>query len=304
MDPAAGSDIEANEMSETIPGVYRLESANDVSVPLVLDSPHSGAIYPESFDTTVPMMVLRRAEDMYVDDLFADGPALGAPMVSALYPRSFIDPNRAMRDLDRDLLAEPWPDPVAPSEKARLGHGLIWRVCPPDFPMYARRLSVAEVRHRIEDYWQPYHDALQRCMDEAHARFGMAWHINCHSMPSSSLPRDTQFNGIRRADFVLGDRDGTTCGREYLNVVASTLKSFGYRVRINDPYKGVEIVRRHGLPSEGRHSLQIEINRALYMNEETFERTTYYPTLKAHLAKLIEIIGDYGLSCAGAKAAE
>lgn len=291
-------------MSETIPGVYRLDTPKGAGIPLVLDSPHSGAIYPENFDTTVPMNVLRRAEDMYVDDLFADGPKLGASLVSALYPRSFIDPNRAARDLDRDLLEEPWPEAVQPTEKARLGHGLIWRVCPPDFPMYARRLKVEEVKERIDRYWTPYHRTLQRCMDETQARFGMAWHFNCHSMPSSSLPRESEFSSIRRADFVLGDRDGTTCSREFLNIVGSTLKGFGYRVRINDPYKGVEIVRRHGQPDNGRNSLQIEINRALYMNEETFERTPYYNILKAHLSELIEVVGDYGLGRIGAKAAE
>ncbi|MGB0554617.1 MAG: N-formylglutamate amidohydrolase [Alphaproteobacteria bacterium] len=291
-------------MSETIPGVYRLDTPKGADIPLVLDSPHSGSNYPGTFDTTVPINVLRRAEDMYVDDLFADGPTLGAPLVSALYPRSFIDPNRAVRDLDRDILEEPWPEPVHPTEKARFGHGLIWRVCPPDFPMYARRLSVAEVRERIDQYWTPYHQTLQQCMDETQALFGMAWHFNCHSMPSSSLLRESQFNSYRRADFVLGDRDGTTCDREFLNVVGATLKGFGYRVRINDPYKGVEIVRRHGRPDIGRHSLQIEINRALYMNEETFERTPYYATLKTHLSELIEVVGDYALGRAGAKAAE
>ena len=291
-------------MSETIPGVYRLDTPMGAGIPLVLDSPHSGSTYPETFDTTVPINVLRRAEDMYVDDLFADGPKLGASLVSALYPRSFIDPNRAVRDLDCDLLEEPWPEPVQATEKARLGHGLIWRVCPPDFPIYGRRLSVEEVRERIDKYWMPYHQTLQQCMDETQALFGMAWHFNCHSMPSSSLPRESQFNSIRRADFVLGDRDGTTCDREFLNIVGGTLTGFGYRVRINDPYKGVEIVRRHGRPDIGRNSLQIEINRALYMNEETFERTPYYATLKTHLSELIKVVGDYALGCAGAKAAE
>ena len=291
-------------MGETIPGVYRLETPKDGHSPVVLDSPHSGSIYPDHFDTTVPLKALRRAEDMYVDDLVGDGPTHGATLLSALYPRSFIDPNRGIADLDRDLLAEPWPDPVRPSEKARLGHGLIWRVCPPDFPMYGRRLPIAEVRRRIDMYWQPYHDVLQRCVDEAQARFGMAWHINCHSMPSSSLPRDSELLGFRHADFVLGDRDGTTCNREFITIVSATLKGLGYRVRINDPYKGVEIVRRHGRPDIGRHSLQIEINRALYMNEDTFERTPYYAILKTHLSRLIEVIGDYALGEVGAKAAE
>ena len=291
-------------MNETIPGVYRLDSPGRTRIPLVLDSPHSGSDYPDTFDTTVPTAILRRAEDMYVDDLFADGPQFGAPLVSALYPRSFIDPNRNVQDLDRDLLAEPWPDPVKPSEKARLGHGLIWRVCPPDYPMYGRRLSIAEVQDRIANYWHPYHKVLQFCMDETFDIFGMAWHINCHSMPSSGLPRGNEFNNSRHVDFVLGDRDGTTCSRDFLNITGTTLKNFGYRVRINDPYKGVEIVRRHGRPDRGRNSLQIEINRSLYMNEETFERTLYYATLKSHMAKLIEVLGDYVLERCRIKAAE
>ena len=291
-------------MNETIPGVYRLETGGKMGIPLVLDSPHSGSIYPKDFNTSVPMEALRRGEDMYVDDLFGEGPEFGASLLSALYPRSFIDPNRGIYDLDRDLLSEPWPETVQPTEKARLGHGLIWRVCPPDLPMYGRRLAIAEVRRRIDDYWQPYHSALQRCIDYVPSRYGMSWHINCHSMPSLSLPKDTELTGFRFADFVLGDRDGTTCSREFLMIVGNTLEGFGYRVRINDPYKGVEIVRRHGRPEIGRHSLQIEINRALYMNEDTLEKLPDYVTLKEHISQLIEVVGSYALGRVGAKAAE
>ena len=291
-------------MNETIPGVYRLDYPGHSRIPLVLDSPHSGSDYPDTFDTRVPITILRRAEDMYVDDLFADGPRFGAPLISALYPRSFIDPNRNVQDLDRDLLAEPWPDPVIPTEKARLGYGLIWRVCPPDYPMYERRLSITEVQNRIANYWHPYHKVLQRCIDETYDIFGIAWHINCHSMPSSGLSRSNEYNNSRHVDFVLGDRDGTTCSREFLDIVGTALKNLGYRVRINDPYKGVEIIRRHGLPEHGRNSLQIEINRSLYMNEETLERTFYYATLKSHMAKMIEVLRDYVLERSRFKAAE
>ena len=135
---------------------------------------------------------------------------------------------------------------------------------------------------------------------------GSAWHgisiaTRCRPPVCRGIPN---CQDSRHADFVLGDRDGTTCSREFITIVSGALKGFGYRVRINDPYKGVEIVRRHGRPDIGRHSLQIEINRALYMNEDTFERTLYYATLKTHLSQLIEVIGDYALGKAGAKAAE
>ncbi len=291
-------------MSDTVPGVYKVERPRTLNLPLVLDSPHSGERYPGDFNTPVPMEVLRRAEDMYVDDLFAGAVDRGSPLISALFPRSYIDPNRALQDLDRELLEEPWPEPVQPSEKARLGHGLIWRVCPPDLPMYVKRLTVEEVKYRIATYWHAYHAALSALLDEAQDRFGKAWLLDCHSMPSVSLPKEPRFGGVRRAEFILGDRDGTTCSTEFLYVVRDTLKSFGYHVKINDPYKGVEIIRRHGRPAEGRHSLQIEINRALYMNEETFERTVYYAELQGHMSRLVEVIGDYSLDRVGAKAAE
>lgn len=291
-------------MSETVPGVYRLERPRAAILPLVLDSPHSGLDYPADFEVAVPLEMLRRAEDMYIEDLFGAAPARGAPILAALFPRSYIDPNRALRDLDRELLSEPWPEPVEPTEKARLGHGLIWRLCPPDLPMYARRLSVTEVRRRITGYWRVYHEALARVLDEVQGRFGKVWHINCHSMPSISLPKDHDGGGLRRAEFVLGDRDGTTCSREFVELVAATLRGFGYEVKLNDPYKGVEIVRLHGRPTAGRHSLQLEVNRALYMNEETFEPTPYYDTLKAHMTRLIEVTGGYGLGQLAAEAAE
>ena len=296
--------VKVYKMNETIPGIFKLEMPNHRSTPIVLDSPHSGSDYPKRFNTLVPIEVLRRAEDTYVDDLFSSGPELGAPILSALFPRSFIDPNRGIEDLDPGITSEPWPGPIRPTEKARLGHGIIWRLCPPDYSIYKHPLSVFEVQARIENYWQPYHQALDRCINEVHRKFGFVWHINCHSMPSPNSSSNLKTSGRRFPDFVLGDRDGTTCSWEFLNLVSSTLEEFGYRVLINDPYKGVEIIRKHGRPDKGRNSLQIEINRGLYMNEMTLERNSYYDTLKSHLSQLIGDLGDYALSCIGAKAAE
>ncbi len=291
--------------SERIPGVLRLERPRATVLPLVLDSPHSGTDYPADFGYVVPRAAVRRAEDTYVDELFADAPAKGASLLAALFPRSYIDANRSLLDLDPDLLAEPWPEPVEPGEKARLGHGLIWRLCPPDLAMYDRKLTVAEVQGRIERFWKPYHATLRRLLDETHKRFGAVWHLNCHSMPSVSTPNSPEGAGVRRADIVLGDRDGTTCSRDFREAVRETLVGLGYKVKVNDPYKGVEIIRAYSDPAARRHGLQIEINRALYMNEATFEKTAGFEGLKADLERLVEAIGDYVASrIDGAKAAE
>ncbi len=257
--------------------------------PVVLDSPHSGSDYPADFRYSGSLQEVREAEDTHVDELFSAAPLYGAGLLCALFPRSYIDPNRAADDLDPNLFAEPWPGPVMPSEKSRLGMGLIRRFSRADQTLHEHRLSVAEVRGRIEGYYRPYHDQLQAMLDAAHARFGVAYLIDCHSMPS--LVDITGIGGRPdRADFVLGDRDGTSCTPDFLRLVESTLHRFGYRVRINEPYKGVEVVRRHGRPAEGRHSLQLEINRRLYMDERTLEKGPRFEIVKSHLTELVATV--------------
>lgn len=278
-------------MSTTIPGVLYTKKANGSSAPVVFDSPHSGADYPADFDFIAPIDVLRKSEDAFVDELYAAVPECGANLQAALFPRSYIDPNRSLMDIDPELLDEHWPEPLAPSEKTRLGHGLIWRMCPPNYALYDRKLRAHEVRERIDTYWQPYHQTLREMLDSAFERFGQVWHINCHSMPAAGVPQLPGVTG--QIDFVLGDRDGTTCAPEFTAFVASTLKGFGYRVRMNDPYKGVELVRAHSDPKNGRHSLQIEINRGLYMNEENLERDHGFETLKENLTRLADAVCEY-----------
>jgi N-formylglutamate deformylase len=265
-----------------------------VAIPLVLDSPHSGTAYPSDFDHAAPRAIVRQAEDTYVAELYAAAPRLGATLIEALFPRAYIDPNRHVSDIDPQLLNEAWPDPVAPSRKTELGIGLVWRLAHGGVPMYARRLSVAEIRDRIARCYEPYHAAVAAALDERHHTFGAAWHVNCHSMPAvGDVMSDDP--GRARADFVLGDRDGSTCEPEFTAFVAATLSGLGYRVAINDPYKGVELVRRHGRPGERRHSLQIEINRKLYMDEATLEKHAGFTGLQANLALLLEALHGFVL---------
>jgi N-formylglutamate deformylase len=269
----------------------RHDPAGDV-IPLVLDSPHSGTIYPEEFDHAPARILVRQAEDTHVATLWRAAPSFGATLLEARFPRSFIDPNRGLDDIDPELLADRWPHAIAPTRKTLQGIGLVWRMAGDGVPMYARKLTSAEVADRIDRYWRPYHAALDAALDARVRRFGAVWHLNCHSMPAIGDARADD-PGSMRADFVLGDRDGTTCEPAFTQLVADTLRHLGYGVAINDPYKGVEIVRRHGRPAEQRHSLQLEIKRTLYMDEQTFEPTDGFLRLEADLARLTATIAGH-----------
>jgi N-formylglutamate deformylase len=272
--------------------VYRRHDPAGAPLPLVLDSPHSGTRYPADFDHLPPRAVVRRAEDTHVETLFACAPGTGATLVEALFPRAYIDPNRHPSDMDPGVLEEPWPEPVVRSRKTELGIGLVWRLAQGGVPMYARPLSVADVERRIALYYEPYHAAVAAALDERYRRFGVVWHLNCHSMPAvGDVMSDDP--GRERAEFVLGDREGTTCEPEFTAFVAATLSAMGYEVAINDPYKGVELVRKHGRPAERRHSLQIEINRRLYMDEVSLARTAGFNALQEDLVRLMEALADY-----------
>jgi N-formylglutamate amidohydrolase len=281
-------------------------------LPLVYDSPHSGTIYPDDFHYSCDFSELRKAEDHYVDELFSSTPRLGAAFLSAHFPRSYIDVNRAACDIDTDLLAHLWPEDthgkIAPTSRSDAGIGLIRRLVRPGVPVYNRPLSADEIQRRIQTYYNPYHTALESLIDEAHYNFGVVYHINCHAMPASSARPRQPLSMIGRearvADFVLGNRDGTTCDHDFMSEIRKFLKNMGYNVTINDPFKGVELVRRFSNPARGRHSLQIEINKSLYMDEETGEKSPNYGALKADIEKLTAFTAAYSDSSLGQLAAD
>jgi N-formylglutamate amidohydrolase len=272
-----------------IPGVLWRREPRAATVPLVLDSPHSGAHYPEEFAYCCPLPVLRRAEDAYVDELYAAAPAHGATLIGALFPRSYIDANRAADDLDPAILAEALPPLLVARPATRVG--LVRRHAQPGVPIYDRKLRPEDVLSRIERYHAPYHRVLDEACSRLHAAFGVVWHINCHSMPSHGNRQPGQKG--EHGDFVLGDRDGTTCDPAFTDFVAGFLRGLGYEVRINDGYKGVEIVRRQGRPAEGRHSLQIEVDRALYMDQKTLEKLPGFDRLRTDLGRLVAGVAEF-----------
>ncbi|MEI6737802.1 MAG: N-formylglutamate amidohydrolase [Pseudomonadota bacterium] len=268
-------------------------TTHDHDAPVVFDSPHSGIRYPLDFGYTVNHMDLRRAEDTHVEALYAAAPALGATLIAAHFPRSYIDANRSLLDIDPALLDAAWPGPINVSKKTDKGIGLVWRLLDTGEAIYNRKLTVAEVQMRIAKCYAPYHKAVRDAINSAHKHYGAVWHINCHSMPAMSSVISEEGPGIERADFVLGDRDGTTCSSEFTSFVAIALKDMGYNVKVNDPYKGVELVRTYSEPAVNKHSLQVEVNRKLYMNEDTREVNNNFARLKEDITRLIEEIVAY-----------
>ena len=270
----------------------RLVSSSPGATPLVLDSPHSGVQYPPDFGYVCDLAALRRAEDTHVEKLYGFAPELGCAWIEAHFPRSYLDANRNTTEVDPDMLDGPWPHPVEQDDpavlsKRRLGKGLIWRATDDGEPLYSSLLSVGAVKNRIDTCWMPYHKAVEQAINAAHLRHGYSIHLNCHSMPAIAGSHATDFPGVPHADFVLGNRDNTTCSETLMLFISELLAHYGYSVSLNSPYKGVELVRRYSAPSLHRHSIQIEINRKLYMDEKTLAYHDGFEALQQHLKAMV-----------------
>jgi N-formylglutamate deformylase len=272
-----------------------------VASALLYDSPHSGRFYPPDFASNASRLELRRGEDAYVDELLSGAPALGATLLVANYPRCYIDVNRAENDIDSALLAEPWPDVLAPTDKTARGLGLIRRFIVPGVEAQARPLTVGEVRARIERVYRPYHAALDGLIDEIRAAHGVVWHIDWHSMKSVGNAMTPDGPGARRPDFVVSDGNGTCASPEVTTLVVEALRDMEYTVSVNDPYRGGTIVRRIGSPAQGIHSVQVEINRALYLDERLVETTASAARLAANLDRLTRTLADTAASRSAAR---
>lgn len=270
-------------------------------LPLVCDSPHSGTAYPADFGVCVPMQLLRRGEDSLVQQLWESFPEHGATLIEATFPRTFIDPNREEEDINPAMLDGVWPQSLTPSVKTQQGLGLIWEKinqAGQSTPMYDRKLSVAEVQQRIERYWRPYHAALEQAIRWSVERFGCVWHINLHSMPSDVYQRlGTPEKQL--ADFVLGDRDGTTCDPAFIHLIGETLQAQGYSVAYNEPYKGVALIGRIGQPQLQWHSLQIEINRRIYLDEATRAPNAGFAQVQQDLQGVMVAVAQFVRAASG-----
>ncbi len=277
----------SSNKNHVIPRVLRLELPSQNAIPLLLDSPHSGTYYPEDFGYSLELAKLQQNEDNHVNELYGLAPQYGAALLEALFSRNYIDLNRAADDVDPEVVDAPYPG-ARPSPNSKLGRGLLWRLMSNGDAVYNRRLSVAEVKARIESYHRPYHQLLAQQLRRLHREFGQVWHINCHSMSSVSGAQSPDGKvGVERPDFVLGDHFGTSCEPAMTQFVHETLEKMGYTVDDNVPYKGAELTLAYSKPALGFHSLQIEINSKLYMNEETREKNAGFDKLRGNLTSLV-----------------
>lgn len=263
-------------------------------IALVCDSPHSGTAYPDDFRYAVALGDLRKCEDTHVEALWADVPEVGGTLIHARFPRSYIDVNRACDDIDVALLSEPWPAEVRPSEPCiRLGNGLVFGKTTTYAAIYDRKLGVNEVRQRIESCWKPYRASLNEAVLGALAAFGHVWHLNLHSMPSNAYERLGRASAVPLADVVLGDLRGGSCSPRFTACVAEAFRAQGLSVSINDPYAGQDLIRQHGRPAAGSESLQIEINRKLYLDEETREPNGGFARTRAAVGQVLHTLSEF-----------
>ena len=283
-----------------IDGVIDVRRPRRQTAPLVFASPHSGSAYDPAFvaQSRLDERNLRRSEDSFVDEIFAGAPKIGAPLVCALYPRVYLDPNREPYELDPEMFAEPLPDHVKTrSERVRAGFGTIARMSASGAEIYAGKMPFAEAERRIAALYRPYHDALERLVEETFRDFGMALVVDCHSMPSVGGPTD-QDRGAPRPDVVLGDRFGTSCLPAVTEAAERILRGLGFAVQRNEPYAGAFTTARYGRPSQGVHALQIEVNRRLYMNEATMARSRGLPGLKRKIGRFMAALAAESLALA------
>jgi N-formylglutamate amidohydrolase len=267
------------------------------ALPLVLASPHSGAVYPGDLiaASRLDPHALRRSEDSYVDEIFATAAAsLGVPLLRARFARAYLDANREMYELDPAMFEEPLPSFVnSRSPRVQVGLGTIARIVSSGEEIYGRKLSYAEAEKRIETLYKPYHETLQRLLDATLARFGFHILVDCHSMPSAGA--ESRAGGVAagrgRVDIVLGDCHGTSCHPLVQETAHRVLTARGYVVARNSPYAGGFTTAHYGRPADERHALQIEINRSLYMDERTLRRRPYFRQLAADMGEVIAALG-------------
>ncbi|MFM8701190.1 MAG: N-formylglutamate amidohydrolase [Hyphomicrobiales bacterium] len=255
--------------------------------PVLFSSPHSGRDYPEHFveQSRLDAMTLRRSEDMYVDELFAHVVDMGAPLLAARFPRAYLDVNREPYELDPRLFDGKLPSFAnTRSPRVAAGLGTIPRLVGDALEIYRRALPVEAGMDRIETLYKPFHQTLRRTLEKIWRHHGVALLVDCHSMPSAALDR----HGIARADFVLGDRFGSSAAPSLSDLIESHLSGRGFRVVRNRPYAGGYITEYYGTPDTGCHAIQIEINRGLYLDERRLEKLDHFSVVQAEITLLSE----------------
>lgn len=259
----------------------------DFHGPIVFDSPHSGRHYPDDFDHICSRHDLEKLEDRFVDLLIKDAVDHNIPVLCQKTARSYIDINREIDDIDPYLLRDTWFGPANPTRQSMTGIGLIFRRCGNNKPIYIRKLSAKEMKRRIDNHYTPYRLTLKALLDHAYQIHKQSYYLSWHSMPS------THADGTPMPDIVLGDQNGTTCTSDITNMIKDFLEQCGYKVGLNHIYKGGALVQKNATPQRNQHAIQIEINRAIYMDEHTLEKIDAFNDLKDSINRLIKELSQH-----------
>lgn len=267
--------------------IFEVREPSVQRIPFVFNSPHSGRFYSPSFlaQSRLSATQIRRSEDPFVDELFAAATAFGAPMLVAHFPRAYVDVNREPFELDPRMFDGPLP-PYANigSQRVAGGLGTIPRIVAENMEIYQTRLPVSEAMERIETIYKPYHAALRRLIARTHARFGFCVLVDCHSMPGNIRLAGSG----DRPDVIIGDRYGTSASGALSRAATDILDDLGFNVVRNKPYAGGFITEHYGRPSRGLHAIQLEVSRALYVEETTLEKARAFPAIVQAMTSFIQ----------------
>lgn len=280
-----------------IEGKISVKKPPKQTLPLVVSSPHSGRNYPQKFvaASDLTSLRLRSSEDSFVDEIFNSAPTLGAPFIKALFPRAFLDVNRQPFELDPSMFSDILPDFVT-TQNSRISAGLgtIARVVSNGEKIYRDKLTFIEAETRINDFYWPYHQTLKTLIDDTKNKFGYCILLDCHSMPSGTTKYKNSYRSstAHLGDIVLGDCYGTSCHRDIINSAIDILSGYGFSIRRNIPYAGGFITRNYGKPRESVHAIQIELNRALYMDEKLIERLDNIELLTEAMTNFMDFLGN------------
>ncbi|WNJ99449.1 N-formylglutamate amidohydrolase [Thalassospiraceae bacterium LMO-JJ14] len=289
----SGDDIQPSHFDDALTPGFDIQRPDVLGSPVIFASPHSGRRYPVDFlkASRLDNRAIRRSEDAFVDELFAAAPEFGAPLLRAHFPRAYVDVNREPYELDPGMFNAALPGWVnTTSPRVGAGLGTVAKIVAGGAEIYDRRLDFEDAVQRIETHYKPYHAALQGLIDEALDAFGRCLIVDCHSMPSMALPSaNTSFGN---PDIVLGDCHGSSCVREITHIAEQTLRDLGLSVQRNKPYAGGFTTRHYARHHAGVQTLQIEINRALYMDEVHIRRTAGFDRLAERMRLLIARLSD------------
>jgi N-formylglutamate amidohydrolase len=281
-----------------LPPPFEIVEPAQWRAPIIFNSPHSGSVYPEEFlnASRIDLPTLRRSEDSFMDELIEGLAARGFPVVRVNFPRSYVDVNREPYELDPRMFSGRLPSFTnTRSMRVAGGLGTIPRVVGDGQEIYRERLTVDDALARIETLYKPYHRALRRLINRVHQSFGTVVVVDCHSMPSIGVSRDEP----RRPDVVIGDRYGTSCAPTLPDRVEETMNRLGYSIGRNKPYAGGFITEHYGNPASGLHAIQLELNRAIYMDERRREKSARFAQVAADFAVLAEALATVPLGDLG-----